>query len=299
VIEQKPIYYSILYPMKKPFSLICFVVLTSLTSISCVKKGNTKETQEDQLPVESQAFLNRTFENIPIRNTVKIEHANYYNTVYSVYLDNQLKVDFDASGNWTEIEMEDHSALPESFLRTEIPIIWSYVQSHFDSLPILEIDRELTKRYEVKLSNGIGLIFDAQQNYVGIDLDKNQDEVLIQSYQLPKNSLAYLHKNFQDESIILIKKSTRTTPKEYCVYLAEGYKICFDNSGNWTDIEAKDKKGISPKLLTPALASYLENNYPEALIIEVERSDEQDEITLLHQQKELELTFDKQGNLMQ
>src|SRR5690606_11687108 len=86
-------------------------------------------------------------------------------TIYEVKLNNGFEVDFDQSGNWTDIDGQQQQVpdalIPEAIL--------SYTQANYPSpLFIKGIEKEVTQ-YQVELSDDTELRFDLQGNFTGID----------------------------------------------------------------------------------------------------------------------------------
>lgn len=116
------------------------------------------------LPNEASAFLASHFADIKVSN-VKKEKEGLSGTEYTVYLQNGVQVKFDKNGNWEDVEAPNGQALPTSFIPTKIV---EYVQANYPTEGINSIDKE-RNRYDVELTNGLDLEFNANGEFVKID----------------------------------------------------------------------------------------------------------------------------------
>ncbi len=92
-----------------------------------------------------------------------MESGLFYKS-YDVIFTTGEKLEFDKSGDWTEIQCKA-SEVPVQVLPAEIR---SYVSSTYPDAKVLEIERD-GKEYEVKLSNGWEITFDNQFRVIDID----------------------------------------------------------------------------------------------------------------------------------
>jgi len=83
------------------------------------------------------------------------------------------------------------------------------------------------------------------------------------------------------------------------VYLAQGYKICFDSQGVWIAIESNNNQPIDFKLFNPLIERYILQKYPGATIVEALFTNGNYELKLINNEVPLELKFDITGNLIQ
>lgn len=280
-------------------ALALFGALTpGLTACSSDDNHATQVEQVtlDQLPANTKQFIETAFPNAVIVKATKVNTPNYYGSFYQLILDNNIEIDFDKSGNWTEIETRDHTAIPAAFLQQEVPLIQAYVTEHYKGSFIVELDKN-TKGYQVTLNSDLELIFNAQQEFIGLDLDLDEDEQLIDEDQLPTVAKNFLSTHFNDASIVLIKKEqdSKTT---YNVYLSDGFKIEFNQEGEWIEIESKQNKEIPTVLLPNALTSYIQLHYSDYKLVGIEKKGQGFEVELQRGRQEIELLFDREGNFI-
>jgi len=147
--------------MKNVFLRLSIVVAAVLLYTSCEKE--TFVGAED-LPQKGITFLSDHFSGAKASN-VKKEKERLNGLEYTVYLDNGITVKFDKDGNWTEVDAPDDRTIPTSFIPSKIV---SYVNEHYPQEGINSIDKEKNK-YDVELTNGFDLEFNANGDFVRID----------------------------------------------------------------------------------------------------------------------------------
>lgn len=285
--------------MKKRIVLMGLLSLGGLSMVSCSSDDNTSSVEKPQnieLPTNSKSFLDKVFPNSNY-GLATTRGENYFNSYYKLafsYEHQDLEIDFDKKGNWTEIESEDDKELPLSFLESEVNLIYNHVKAEFPGLYIVEIDRE-DRIYEVTLNSDLELIYNAKQEFIGIDIDKDDHEDIIEINQVPKQILDFVAKYFGDSSIILAKSDD---DKEVKVYLSSGYKLEFNSKLQWEEIEGSVKNSIPSNLLPEKSANYLQDKHPSYVIVDLEFDDNKYEVELKNKEnpkQELEIVFDKNG----
>lgn len=83
---------------------------------------------------------------------------------YDVIFTNGEKLEFDKSGDWTEVKCTA-SEVPSQIVPEAIR---SYVKTNYPNEKILQIERD-KKEYEIKLSNRWEIKFDSQFRVIDID----------------------------------------------------------------------------------------------------------------------------------
>lgn len=117
-----------------------------------------------ELPRAAQNLVNRTFSGKKIALAKK--DAELLDKSYEIIFTDGGKVEFDRKGNWTEVSSgRSNTSVPSSLVPQTIR---NYVASHYGGTRIVKIERD-KKGYEVKLSNGIELEFNARLQLVDID----------------------------------------------------------------------------------------------------------------------------------
>ncbi len=285
---------------KKIIALALFGALT-LSFTACSSDDNPSAQVEqvtlDQVPTNAKKFIETTFPQATVVKATKVNTPNYYGSFYELILDNNIEIDFDQSGHWTEIETKDHSAIPATFLLQEVPLIQAYIEGYDKESFSIEIDKD-AKGYEVKLNSGLELIFTAQQEFVGLDLDTEEDEQVIQADQLPTAVKNFLTTHFSDTGIVLVKKELDKAVT-YKVYLNNGIKIEFNQQGDWIEMETKQNKEIPSDLMPVALTTYIQLNYSDFKLVGVEKKSQGYEVEIQKGRQEIELLFDQEGHFVQ
>ena len=285
---------------KKIIALALFTTLTFGFTACSSDDSNSTQTERitvDQLPENTKQFVNAVFPDANIVQANKVNKPNYYGSFYKLVLNNNIEIDFDREGNWTEIETKNNTAIPADFLAQEVPLIQAYVAEHYKANFIVEIDKN-RRGYEVKLNSGLELIFDANQVFVGIDMDIDDDEQLIDYRELPANAQQVLQTHFPTSEVVLIKKESDSEGTSYEVYTNEGFKIEFDQQGEWKEIETKQGKDIPSALIPTPITTYIQANYAEYKLTTVEKKPSVFEVEIKNGRQELDLIFDRQGNFI-
>ncbi len=131
-------------------------------SITMVKADNEKPIDVKQLPAKAQTFVSTYFKDQKVA-LVKEESGFFYKNYDVVFVSGE-KVEFDKSGNWTEIQCKQSEvpaqAIPEA--------IRNYVKTNYPDAKIVEIEKD-SHGYEIKLSNRLEIKFNTKLQ--GIDID--------------------------------------------------------------------------------------------------------------------------------
>lgn len=258
---------------------------------------------EGALPKASMVTINAYFKEAQVKQAMQFSKPNIYSSLYSVSLSNKFEIDFNKDGVWTEVESEDNQPIPAAFMIAEVPLIHAYLMANFDGLYAVEIERE-HYGFTVELNNGVDLVFDREQNFIGIDLDEgDDDEERIAVELLPLTSRAFLAATFTDVSIVTAIREREDNQYEYKVYLTNGIKIEFAANGNWVEMESKRNIGIPLLTLPLNTAAYIQLNYANYLLSEVEIEKNGSYAVELEKKTgagddNIELVFDKDGNFV-
>lgn len=122
-----------------------------------------KVIQKSQLPKPAQSFIDTHFKGKTI--SYAIEDTDYYVIdEYQVVFDNGMKVEFDSRGNWKEVD-GNKLQIPDQYIPASIK---SYVKKSFPNTQIVKIEKGRWK-YEVDLSNGLGLEFNSKGEFKKVD----------------------------------------------------------------------------------------------------------------------------------
>jgi pyridoxal/pyridoxine/pyridoxamine kinase len=145
--------------MKKLFLSLVVAMLV----IMPIMADNDKIITREELPEKAQIFLTKHFADVEILYA-KAERDMGVITSYDVVLDGNVKVEFNRSGEWINVDCE-HSQVPNSVLPQGV---LDYVSSKFAKAYVVEIERGLMG-YDVKLSNDLDLDFDKNGKFLRVD----------------------------------------------------------------------------------------------------------------------------------
>ncbi len=185
------------------------------------------------------------------------------------------------------------SSLPQPIL--------DYVSSNYPDVTIREAELEDNNNFEIYLSNGLELIFDANGNFLGIDDDETEDfgDEYIPISEIPQNILDFITANFPG---VGIDEAEKENNGNYEIELENDIELVFDANGNFLGLaedendEDEDDQDIDPADLPQNILDYISENYPNNTIIEAEIEDVGEyEVTL---NNGVELEFDAEGNFL-
>ena len=117
----------------------------------------------NQLPAQAQEFINRFFSDSAV--ALAKQEGRFIGKNYDVIFCNGDKVEFDKSGEWTNVHCK-YSSVPDGIVPAPIA---GYVEKNFSGVKIVQI--EIDERvFEVELSNGVDLKFSKSYKLLDIDL---------------------------------------------------------------------------------------------------------------------------------
>ncbi len=203
------------------------------------------------------------------------------------------------------IELNSIAFFSDSHVKTSTlpqPIL-TYISTNYPNVYIKEAEIEDNGNYEIELSNGLELVFDADGTFLGIDDDNDNDfgDVHLSPSDLPQNILTFIATHFSQYSITEAEKENNGN---YEVELNNGTELIFNSEGVFLGIgedenEDEDEQGerdIDPSELPQNIKDYINANYPNNTIIEAEIEDDGGyEVTL---NNGVELEFDAAGNFI-
>lgn len=144
--------------MKK---LVLFLV--SLFTLSTVSMAdNVKPIQVGQLPTTAQTFITTYFKNNKVA-LAKVD-TEFLSKTYEVMFTNGEEVEFDRSGEWTEVQCKT-GEVPSAIVPAAIR---NYVKQNYPNATIQKIERD-KHRFDVKLSNRLEIAFNHQMQVIDID----------------------------------------------------------------------------------------------------------------------------------
>lgn len=152
--------------MKKIIQTSFIALSLLLTMTSCDSDDDNKESaiSASDLPIAATTFVTTYFPNATYLTIKKQYKADNDGSIYDVHLTNGFEVDFDANGNWIDID-GNHQAIPVELVPEKIQ---TYITTNYANQFAISIDKEPTY-IEVELSNNLELVFDLQGNFLRID----------------------------------------------------------------------------------------------------------------------------------
>lgn len=139
------------------------LLLVCMFSMSTVMMAdNDKPIQIGQLPTTAQTFITTHFKNAKV--ALAKQETELFDKSYDVIFTNGEKVEFNKSGEWTEVSCKING-VPDAIVPQAIK---DYVKANYPDARILKIERDCHE-YEVKLSNRWEITFDNQMRVIDID----------------------------------------------------------------------------------------------------------------------------------
>ncbi|MEP6802907.1 MAG: PepSY-like domain-containing protein [Flavobacterium sp.] len=144
---------------------------TKLNPVFCLLAGlafgfsaNAQKTTitKAALPVNAQTFLKTHFAGQEPSYIIKDKET--FSTDYKVQFANNIEIEFDAKGNWEEVD-GNHTSIPAAIVPKAIA---SYVKANFATTAVTKISKDY-KGYEVNINNGLELEFNSKGNFLRID----------------------------------------------------------------------------------------------------------------------------------
>ncbi|MTG98189.1 hypothetical protein GJV76_08610 [Myroides sp. BIT-d1] len=290
--------------MKKRILLLATVCLLGLNFTACSSDDNSNDSNrfetidQEQLPATTKNFLKGVFPASLVKQSGKVNHENYYGSKYTTTLDNNVKIDFNKNGDWTEVETINKTAIPEAFLEQEVAKINQYVKTNYPNNFIIEIDRDYKRGYEIELNNGLEMFFDINQNFIALDIDKHDNEQVVSANELPQKAKDFVSANFANEEITFVKKEIDDNRVEFDIYLSSGTSIEFNQQGDWREIEAGRQATLPTAFLPAELVQYVTSHYKEYKLASVEKDYNKYKVELEKGRQEIDLEFNLSGKFL-
>ena len=134
---------------------IAFALLT----LGCDE--NDKVLEGSELPETASNFIELHFPQQSIKHTTRDEDD------YQATLDNDLSLEFNLDGSWNEIN-GNGAEIPASILETLPASLSGYLSANYPEVTVVKIEID-PGNYELRLSNGLELVFDNAGNFVRLD----------------------------------------------------------------------------------------------------------------------------------
>lgn len=142
----------------KRLLLLAVFALAGLTAIRATA-GDTP-VQVAQMPAASQNFIKKYFSDIQVDRAVVSDREP---RKYEVRFVNGTEIEFDARGEWMEIECE-HRAVPKAIVPQKL---LDYVAKNHPGRQIVAIKRNM-RGYKLELDNDLDLKFDRDYRLIKI-----------------------------------------------------------------------------------------------------------------------------------
>lgn len=142
---------------------------TILTGILVMFSMSLTFAQADPsvLPQNAQDFIKENFASATIEKADKEDKWFSWdkNEMYEVHLSNGIKLDFDKSGEITEIDSRDNAPIPAEAVPAEVK---DYIEKNHKGLTITSWEKDNDEQ-EVELSDGTDLEFDKNGKFLKMD----------------------------------------------------------------------------------------------------------------------------------
>lgn len=137
------------------------IIAATLLFITFATTAQDKKIAASQLPANAQKFIKEHFQGATV-TSAKLD-KEMFDTDYETVLSNGVKINFDANGNWDEIE--SRTAVPTTVIPKNIA---TYLSANYKGQNVIQIDKKKAG-YDIELSNGTELEFDANGRFLRID----------------------------------------------------------------------------------------------------------------------------------
>lgn len=112
--------------------------------------------------------------------------------------------------------------------------------------------------------------------------------------RLPQAARQFVKEYFPTQKMAYAKVDSGMFDTEYEVAFENGSKVEFFKNGEWKEVDCKNS-AVPAGIVPSKIASYVKSNYPDAAIVQIERSRREWEVKLSNR---WELTFDNSFNLI-
>lgn len=142
------------------------VFLVFLVAMTFCAFAQEQRISTDQLPEKAQIFLQESFKNASVVKAIL--ETDDDETEYNVVLSNGIKIKFNEFGKWQKIESKK-ATFPTYFIPDALV---THCQKNYPDAIIRKVEkthRNDISCFEVKLSNGIELVWNSQSREITID----------------------------------------------------------------------------------------------------------------------------------
>lgn len=135
----------------------------TLSFTSCDDDDDDQPIDETELPQAAKAFVQQYYSNSMIAGINKDKDNGQIE--YDVVFVNGHKVTFNVAGEWIDVDAPTGQVIPSGIAPAKIS---DYVTANYPTYGINEISKE-SYGYDVDLTNGADLIFNADGDFVRVD----------------------------------------------------------------------------------------------------------------------------------
>ena len=144
--------------MKK---LVLMLMAAWLMPLAMLADNETPITV-DQLPADARTFIATYFADAKV--LLATVESEVFSKSYDVHFEGGDKLEFDKSGQWTEVSMRQ-GRVPAELVPEAVS---QWVSAHYPEAGIRKIERD-GKETEVELTNGLEITFDRKYRVIDID----------------------------------------------------------------------------------------------------------------------------------
>ena len=149
--------------MKKlSYFLLLFVSIFSVSFVAC-NDDDDKPILANELPQAAKSFISQFYGDVKIAGVTR--DSDNGKVEYDVIMANGHDLTFNASGEWTDVDAPNGQTIPDGIAPVKIS---DYVKAQYSGFGINEIAKE-HYGYDVELTNGIDLEFNADGDFLRID----------------------------------------------------------------------------------------------------------------------------------
>ncbi len=206
--------------------------------------GNDDYLSISDLPNSILTYISDHF-SISIVEAERNHHANGSYS-FEIELSDGVEIYFDQSGNFIALDDKGGRGNGQSshIGGSDLPAaILAYIQTNFPGASIIKAEKKLNpdgsfRKYEVELSTGQELDFDATGNFLADDSSSSgsgEDSIDIAVSALPQTVRDYLDTNFSGQQIERAKKrlNDNGSVRNYEVRLSDKTKVFFSADGSF------------------------------------------------------------------
>lgn len=150
--------------MKKLLLLLVSVLVSAGAAFAGI--GDKYTIDREQLPAEARTFLSTHFPKTKV-GMIKVDKHLLKKTDYDVRLTNGTEIEFNNAGKWKSVDCKTRE-VPAAIVPKAIR---SYVAKNFKDVTIVSIEKKSNGGYEVDLSDGVELKFNALGQFKSMEMD--------------------------------------------------------------------------------------------------------------------------------